>query len=126
MAEQADPNDNVLTILLEALTTISYLKREDGRAAAIAEYALDRYEKTIRNADSFAKRLSETGTPEGIQKWETAPQNFPGHLAEQRMNQTRQGTERRLADSWRPAGQAERRLFADRRVNPDRRCNPNL
>ena len=50
MTDQSNPGDKGLRILLEALTTISYLKREDGRAAAIAEYALDQYENAIRHA----------------------------------------------------------------------------
>lgn len=52
MTEQAAPNDREVIILLEALTTISYLKSEDGRASAIAEYALDSYEKAIRNVNA--------------------------------------------------------------------------
>jgi hypothetical protein len=126
MTEQADPNDSGLTTLLEALTTISYLKRGDGRAAAIAEYALDKYEKTMRDTSPSATRQSEQGIPEGIQKWGIATQSIPGHLPEQCMNRSRQGNERRLADRGRPAGQEERRFNADRRVNPDRRCNLNL
>jgi hypothetical protein len=110
MTELADPNDKGLRILLEALTTISYLKGGDGRAACIAEYALDRYVKSIRNA-SAADR-------------ETEMQGFPGQHPEQRNHSSRRGIDRRHANGGPPVGEAERRLDADRRVNPDRRCNP--
>ena len=59
MTEPATPNNKGLRILLEALTTISYLKGGEGRAAAIAEYALDQFGKTIRNAKA-SERVSET------------------------------------------------------------------
>lgn len=50
MTELANPGDKGLRILLEALTTISYLRGQEGRAAAIAEYALNQYEETLRYA----------------------------------------------------------------------------
>jgi hypothetical protein len=110
MTEQVDPNDKGLRIVLEALTTISYLKGVDGRAAAIAEYALDQYGKAIR-APSAADR--ETGT-----------QGFPGAYQEQRDHHARRRIDRRHVNIGPLVGLAERRLIADRRVNPDRRCNP--
>lgn len=107
MTEPAKPNDKGLRILLEALTTISYLKGGEGRAAAIAEYALDQFGKTLRNAKA-SECVSET-------------QLFPDHYPEQRNYQGRRRTDRREVNSGPRIGQAERRLNADRRVNPDRR-----
>ncbi|MBU1363324.1 MAG: hypothetical protein KKE51_05810 [Gammaproteobacteria bacterium] len=69
MTEQANPNDRGVTILLEALTTISYLKRGDGRAAAIAEYALDGYETAMRNVNTgrrIDRRSVNGGSPAGL------------------------------------------------------------
>lgn len=107
MTEPANPNDKGLRILLEALTTISYLKGGDGRAAAIAEYALDQYGKAIRNAKA-AECAFET-------------QLFPDHYPERRNHHGRRRIDRREVNSGPRSGQAERRLNADRRVNPDRR-----
>lgn len=107
MTEPANPDDKGLRILLEALTTISYLKGGDGRAAAIAEYALDRFGKTIRNAKA-SEYVSETLL-------------FPDHYPEQRTNHGRRRIDRREVNSGPRSGHAERRLNADRRVNPDRR-----
>jgi len=109
MTAPATPNDKGLRILLEALTTISYLKGGDGRAAAIAEYALDQYGKAIRNAK----------TPECVS--ETLL--FADHYPEQRSSHGRRRIDRREVNSGPRSGQAERRLNADRRVNPDRRRN---
>ena len=50
MKEAENPGEKILTILLEALTTISYLRGNDERAASIAEYALDQYENALRCA----------------------------------------------------------------------------
>lgn len=108
MTDQVNPGDKGLRILLEALTTISYLKREDGRAAAIAEYALDQYENALRYA----------GASEGFYE---GPY-LPGLHPEQRVCPPRRRAERRHANCDLPVGMAERRLNADRRVNPDRRC----
>lgn len=107
MTEPANPNDKGLRILLEALTTISYLKGGEGRAAAIAEYALDQFGKTIRNAKA-SEGVSET-------------QLFSDHYPEQRNNHGRRRIDRREVNSGPRIGQAERRLNADRRANPDRR-----
>lgn len=107
MTDQSNPGDKGLRILLEALTTISYLKRDEGRAAAIAEYALDRYEHA----------LSDATAAEGPY--------LPGLHPEQRVCPPRRRAERRHANGELPVGLAERRLNADRRVNPDRRCQPS-
>lgn len=107
MTEPANPNDKGLRILLEALTTISYLKGGDGRAAAIAEYALDQYGKAIRNAKT-SECVSETLL-------------FADHYPEQRNYPSRRRIDRRVVNNGPRIGQAERRLNADRRVNPDRR-----
>lgn len=107
MTEPANPNNKGLRILLEALTTISYLKGGDGRAAAIAEYALDQYEKAIRNAKA-AECVSET-------------QLFSDHYPAQGNYRGRRRIDRREVNSGPRIGQAERRFNADRRVNPDRR-----
>lgn len=107
MTEPANPNNKGLRILLEALTTISYLKGGDGRAAAIAEYALDQYGKAIRNTEA-AEGVSET-------------QLFPDHYPAQGNYHGRRRIDRREVNSGPRIGQAERRLNADRRVNPDRR-----
>lgn len=112
MTEPANPNDKGLRILLEALTTISYLKGGDGRAAAIAEYALDQYGKTIRNAKA-AECVSET-------------QFFSDHCPEQRHYPGRRRIDRREVNSGPRIGQTERRLNADRRVNPDRRRDQSM
>jgi hypothetical protein len=108
MTDQVNPGDKGLRILLEALTTISYLKREERRAAAIAEYALDRYENALR----------EAGTADGFSE---GPY-LPGLHPEQRVCPPRRRADRRHANCELPVGMAERRLNADRRVNPDRRC----
>ncbi len=107
MTEPAPPDNKGLRILLEALTTISYLKGGEGRAAAIAEYALDQFGKAIRNAKA-SECVSET-------------QLFPDHYPEQRNYHGRRRIDRRDVNSGPRIGQAERRLNADRRVNPDRR-----
>jgi hypothetical protein len=108
MTEQANPGDKGLRILLEALTTISYLKRDEARAAAIAEYALDQYENALRNA----------GTYEDV----SDGPYLPGLHPEQRVCPPRRRADRRHANGELPVGLAERRLNADRRINPDRRC----
>ena len=123
MTEQANPNGKALRILLEALTTISYLKGGDGRAAAIAEYALNRYEKVTRNANT-SDRQSAYYAPENTMEWGTETQSFPEHHLEQRNHHTRRRIDRRHVNSGPPAEQAERRLSADRRVNAERRGNP--
>jgi hypothetical protein len=101
MTEQATPGDKGLRILLEALTTISYLKGDEGRASAIAEYALDLYEKAMRDA------------------------YLPGLCPEQRNHNSRRRVDRRHMNGTPPAGEIERRINAERRMNPDRRCNPS-
>ncbi len=110
MTDQTNPGGKGLRILLEALTTISYLKRDDARAAAIAEYALDRYENALRVA----------GTTDGVYD---GPY-LPGLHPEQRVCPPRRRVDRRHLNGKLPLGQVERRLNADRRVNPDRRCHP--
>lgn len=112
MTEPANPNNKGLRILLEALTTISYLKGGEGRAAAIAEYALDQFGKTIRNGKA-AEGISETLL-------------FPDHYPEQRNNHGRRRIDRRGVNSGPRIGQAERRLNADRRVTPDRRRDQSM
>lgn len=111
MTEQATPGDKGLRILLEALTTISYLKGEEGRASAIAEYALDLYEKAVRHAEAFE---GEAEIP-----------YLPGFCPEQRNHSSRRRVDRRHMNGTPPAGEIERRINAERRMNPDRRCNPS-
>lgn len=145
MTQEADPRSKRITILLEALTTISYLKGGDGKAAAIAEYALDQYGKSIRNADASDRRRSTYVSPLGIQdrrsgeerrnrsgvqkgfsEWVTVAQLFLGCRADQRKMKSRRKNARRHAENGPPAGLDERRLNADRRVVADRRGNPCL
>lgn len=109
MNDEADPADKRLRILLEALTTISYLKRAEGRAAAIAEYALDQYGRALRCGDGAAD--SETGSV-GMPENQTAYRN----------QNTRRRGDRRYANEGPPLGLVERRVGGDRRLNPDRRC----
>lgn len=111
MREPANPGEKGLRILLEALTTISYLRGQEGRAASIAEYALDQYEKALRCA----------GSSEGVAELPY----LPGLCPEQRNDHARRrSSDRRYVNSGPPFGQAERRLDADRRLNPDRRYQP--
>lgn len=110
MTDQINPGDKGLRILLEALTTISYLKRDEARAAAIAEYALDRYENALRDA-GFCEDVSD------------GPY-LPGMHPEQRISPQRRRGDRRHLKGMLPLGLVERRLNADRRINPDRRCHP--
>lgn len=110
MTDQINPGDKGLRILLEALTTISYLKRDEARAAAIAEYALDRYENALRNAGSSDDAADGP--------------YLPGLHPEQRVCPPRRRVERRHVNGKLPLGQKERRLNADRRIKPDRRCHP--
>lgn len=112
MTEAENPGDKGLRILLEALTTISYLRREEGRAAAIAEYALDLYEKAMRHAETSG---GESELP-----------YLPGLCPEQRNHYARRRVDRRHTNSGPPAGEFERRYKADRRVNPDRRSSAAL
>lgn len=107
MTESANPGDKGLRVLLEALTTISYLRGQEVRAASIAEYALDQYENAMRCA----------GHPEGLADLPY----FPGLRPEQRCLPWRR-IERRYKKDGPPVGLVERRQIADRRVNPDRRC----
>jgi|GEM_PF-2407207 len=110
MTDQTNPGDKGLRILLEALTTISYLKRDEARAAAIAEYALDRYENALRNAGCYEDASDGP--------------YLPGLHPEQRVCPPRRRMDRRHVNGKPPVGQLERRLNADRRINPDRRCHP--
>ncbi|NTV72147.1 MAG: hypothetical protein HGA71_18655 [Azonexaceae bacterium] len=108
MAEQEYPGEKTIRILLEALTTISYLRGNDQRAAGIAEYALDQYEKALRYA----------GHSEGIGEM----QYLPGLCLEQRnQHALRRSYDRRSINYGPPAGQADQRLCSDRRMNSDRR-----
>ncbi len=109
MTEQADHYDKGLRMLLEALTAISYLKAGEGRAAAIAEYALDQYEKALRNVDAYED--------------DTETQGFSGHDPERRSQSSHRRFDRTV-NSGPPLEQTDRRFGADRRVNPDRRCKP--
>lgn len=123
MTEQDDPKDKGVRILLEALTTISYQKGGDGRAAAIADYALDEYGRTRQEASAADRRPSEYGAPEDIVARGSELQSIPGHHPEQRSQQSRRQSDRLSVISDALVGQAERRRNADRRVNPDRRRN---
>jgi hypothetical protein len=108
MTEPANPGDKGLRILLEALTTISYLRGQDGRAASIAEYALDQYENAMRCA----------GNLDGA---DDRPY-LPGLCPEKRnLHALRRNYDRRSINYGPPAGQADQRLGADRRMNSDRR-----
>lgn len=108
MTESANPGDKGLRILLEALTTISYLRGQDGRAASIAEYALDQYENTLCHA----------GHAEGANDLPY----LPGLCPEQRNHLAlRRSYDRRSINYGPPAGKADQRLGADRRMNSDRR-----
>lgn len=110
MMEPPNQGDKGLRILLEALTTISYLRGQEVRAAAIAEYALNQYEEALRYA----------GHAEG-----TANPYLPGLCPEQRNHLAlRRAIDRRYIDSGPPFGVAERRVGADRRLSPDRRGQP--
>jgi len=109
MNDEAGPNDKRIRILLEALTTISYLKRAEGRAAAIAEYALDQYGRALRGgADAADTDIVSMSMPEN-------------QMAYRNQNTRRRG-DRRHANEGPPLGLMERRLGGDRRLNPDRRC----
>src|SRR5574343_130909 len=110
MTDQANPGDKGLRILLEALTTISYLKRDEGRAAAIAEYALDQYENALGH-DGASVGVSEDSY-------------LPALLPEQRVALPSRDIDRRCSNDGLPAGLMERRLNVDRRVSPDRRGQP--
>lgn len=116
MTDQADPHDKALRILLEALTTISYLKKEAGRASAIAEYALDRYGKAIRDADEVARLREEDDTVCSIRDWLAARPGIPGRYFEQNRGACRRRNERRHVDCGPPPGCAERRQLGDRRA----------
>ena len=108
MMEAENPGDKILTILLEALTTISYLRGKDERAASIAEYALDHYEKALRYA----------GHAEGVGELPY----LPGLCPEQRNHHAlRRNNDRRSINYGPPAGLADQRLGAERRMNSDRR-----
>lgn len=108
MNEAENPGEKILTILLEALTTISYLRGNDARAASIAEYALDQYENALRCA----------GRSEGVGEL----QYLPGLCPDQRnLHALRRRNDRRYINCGPPAGLAEQRLGTDRRMNSDRR-----
>lgn len=107
MTDQADPDDKAIRILLEALTTISYLKGGDGRASAIAEYALDRYGKIIREAE--AGRRPDGGAVSPIREWPAAKPGFSGGYSEANRSQHRRRYERRHVNCGPPAGCVERR-----------------
>lgn len=108
MKEAENPGDKILTILLEALTTISYLRGKDERAASIAEYALDQYEKALRCA----------GRAEGAGELPY----LPGLCPDQRNHHAlRRSNDRRSINYGPPAGLADQRLGAERRRNSDRR-----
>ncbi|MBT9523057.1 MAG: hypothetical protein IV101_19445 [Dechloromonas sp.] len=108
MMESEIPGEKTLRILLEALTTISYLRGQDERAAGIAEYALDQYERALRHG----------GLAEGIGEL----QYLPGLYPEQRnLHALRRNYDRRSINYGPPIERAEQRLGADRRMNPDRR-----
>lgn len=124
MTEQDEPSDKGLRILLEALTTISYQKREDGRAAAIAEYALDQYERSILEAGAAGRGPSEYGALGVVVDRGSELLSIPAYHPEQRNQHARRRSDRLYGISEALAGSAERRRNADRRVNPDRRRNP--
>lgn len=108
MTEAENPGEKILTILLEALTTISYLRGKDEWAASIAEYALDQYERAMRHA-GYAEGDGEVAY-------------LPGLCPEQRNHQAlRRCSDRRSVNFGPPIGQAEKRLSAERRMNSDRR-----
>jgi hypothetical protein len=108
MKEAENPGEKLLTILLEALTTISYLRGNDERAAGIAEYALDQYEKALRCA----------GHSEGIGEM----QYLPGLCPEQRnLDALRRSNDRRSVNFGPPVGKTDQRRSAERRMNSDRR-----
>lgn len=108
MKEAENPGDKILTILLEALTTISYLRGNDERAASIAEYALDQYEKSLRHV----------GHGEGVGELPY----LPGLCPDQRNHHAlRRSNDRRSINYGPPAGLADQRLGAERRMNSDRR-----
>ncbi len=124
MTEQDEPRDKGLRILLEALTTISYQKGGDGRAAAIAEYALDQYGRTILEAGAAGRVPSEYGAPEAVVDRGSELPSIPAYHPEQRNQYARRRSDRLYGISETLVGSAERRRNADRRVNPDRRRNP--
>ncbi|MBS1144300.1 MAG: hypothetical protein H6R14_1706 [Proteobacteria bacterium] len=108
MTEAEKAGEQTIRILLEALTTISYLRGQDERAAGIAEFALDQYEKAMRHG----------GHVEGS----TELQYLPGLCPEQRnLHALRRNYDRRSINYGPPIGQAEQRLGAERRINLDRR-----
>jgi hypothetical protein len=108
MTEAENPGEKTIRILLEALTTISYLRGQDERAAGIAEYALDQYAKAMRHG----------GHAEGFGEL----QYLPGLCPELRNHHAlRRSNDRRSINYGPPMGRTEQRLGADRRMNPDRR-----
>ena len=108
MNEVENPGEKLLTILLEALTTISYLRGNDERAASIAEYALDQYENALRYA----------GHAEGAGELPY----LPGLCPDQRNHHAlRRCNDRRSINYGPPAGLADQRLGTERRMNSDRR-----
>jgi hypothetical protein len=121
VTEQDDPKDKGVRILLEALTTISYQKGGDGRAAAIAEYALDQYGRAIQEAGAADRQY---GAPGEIVERGAELQSISGHLPEQRNQHARRRSDRLYGMGEALVGPAERRRNADRRVNPDRRRDP--
>lgn len=108
MTEHANPGDKGLRILLEALTTISYMRGEDGRAAAVAEFALDQFERTLRY-------VGHEGDAAELPYLPGLCPDKRNYLVRQRVN------DRRSINSGPPPGVAERRFGTDRRLNPDRR-----
>lgn len=116
MTEQADPPNKALRILLEALTTISYLKRESGQASAIAEFALDCYGKAIREAGAEDRSAPESDVVPSVREWRSARSGWSGRYFEPGHGQSRRHGERRRVDCGPPAGCAERRVLGDRRA----------
>lgn len=119
MTDQADPHDKAIRILLEALTTISYLKGGDGRASAIAEYALDRYGKIIREAE--AGRRPDGGAVSPIRNGRRPSRAFPAVIPKRTAASTADATNgaMSIADrrpvAWRGegAGRATKNLIFD-------------
>lgn len=117
MTDQADPHDKAIRVLLEALTTISYLKGGDGRASAIAEYALDRYGKLIREtAGADQLRSAPAGSPQ-IKDPPAARPGLPGRFSQRNPGPCRRRNDRRHVNCGPPSGLAERRAIGDRRLN---------
>lgn len=117
MTDQADPHDKAIRILLEALTTISYLKGGGGRASAIAEYALDRYGKLIREAASADPPSPEHGCLLELKERPATIPGLPGRFPQRGPGVCRRRNDRRHVNCGPPSGLAERRVIGDRRLS---------